>query len=66
MNHYCISWNIDIEAETPREAAEEALKVQRDPESMATVFEVRDKTGNITTIDLEEERGEEDAEMPGM
>ncbi len=59
MNHYCISWTIDLEAETPEEAAEKALKIQRDPESIATVFEVTDDTGTTGAIDLEEEEGNE-------
>lgn len=31
---------IDIDADSPREAAEIALEIQRDPESTATVFHV--------------------------
>jgi len=38
-----VRWDIDIEARTPREAARKALRIQRDPESIATVFEVRTK-----------------------
>jgi len=40
MPTYLVSWKIEIEADTPREAAEEALEIQRDPESLATLFEV--------------------------
>jgi len=58
LKHYFLRWEIDIHAETAREAAEEALKIQRDPGSTATVFEVIDtETGDTTTIDLEEEEG---------
>ena len=35
------SWEIDIEAGTPEQAAHQALAIQRDPQSTATVFEVR-------------------------
>lgn len=49
---YSIIWSIDIEAETPRDAAEEALKIQRDPESTATCFEVMDDEGTVINIDL--------------
>lgn len=37
---YRVSWSIDIEAESPLEATREALAIQRDPESIATVFDV--------------------------
>ena len=40
MADFRVAWEIDVEAETPRQAAEEALKIQRDPDSVATVFEV--------------------------
>jgi hypothetical protein len=38
--NYRVVWEIDIEADSPREAAAEALRIQRDPQSIATVFEV--------------------------
>jgi hypothetical protein len=41
MALYEVTWVIDIDADTPREAAELALKVQRDPDSLATQFMVR-------------------------
>ena len=40
MTNYLVTWTIDIEAETPDDAAKLALQIQRDPESIATVFEV--------------------------
>ncbi len=55
MNHYFVTWEIDIEAENPREAAEKALEIQRDPESTATCFQVFDEDGEETHIDLMEE-----------
>ncbi len=56
MAQYLITWKIDIEesAENPIEAATQALMIQRDPASVATVFEVTDKaTGVTTTVDLD-------------
>jgi len=41
MKTYLVQWSIDIEAETPREAAEKAREIQLDPESFATHFSVR-------------------------
>lgn len=41
MSTYRVFWSIDIEdVEDPVEAARQALEIQRDPESIATVFEV--------------------------
>lgn len=37
---YRVTWVIEVEAESPREAAEEAQRIQRDPDSLATVFVV--------------------------
>ena len=54
MSNYRVTWCIDIEAATPEDAAREALAIQRDPESIATVFEVRDPSGAYH-IDVEPE-----------
>lgn len=35
-----VSWVIDIEADSAEAAAREALRIQRDPQSIATVFTV--------------------------
>lgn len=52
MNEYTVTWAIDIDADTPEEAAKEAMAIQRDPDSIATVFMVSD--GKTTTkVDLE-------------
>lgn len=40
MPTYYVTWEIEIDAESPREAAELALKIQRNPESTAVVFGV--------------------------
>lgn len=40
MTEYHVSWTIDLEADTPEQAARQALEIQRDPSSIATVFEV--------------------------
>jgi hypothetical protein len=53
MKQYYVSWHIDIYADTPQEAARKALEIQRNPDSTATVFEVRDEAeGRTTTVDL--------------
>ena len=42
MTTYLVTWNIDIQADSAEEAARIALDIQRDPESIATVFYVRE------------------------
>jgi hypothetical protein len=39
---------MEFVADSPREAAEMAVKVHRDPSSIATVFSVIDIDGNVT------------------
>lgn len=54
MKKYYVQWAIDIEAESPEAAAEEALLVMRDYDSIATVFDVIDyDSGEEVQIDLE-------------
>ena len=43
MTEFLVQWKIDIDAKTPKKAAMEAQKIQRDPESTATFFEVTNK-----------------------
>jgi hypothetical protein len=52
MTSYSVNWRIDIEAESPVEAARQALEIHRDPGSLATVFEVYDEDGHHTSVDL--------------
>lgn len=42
MKTYRVEWVIDLDAESPEEAATIALKIQRDRDSLATCFEVYD------------------------
>jgi hypothetical protein len=55
MMSYRVSWEIDLDADSPREAAERALEIHRQPDSIATVFTVADETGNSIQVDLEED-----------
>jgi hypothetical protein len=56
MNEYRVTWEIDLRANSPEEAAREALQIQRDPASTATVFNVSDVRIDLTALD--EERAE--------
>lgn len=51
---YLVTWEIDIDADSPKEAAEKARHIQLDPESMATVFEVF-ADGTRVRVDLLED-----------
>jgi len=57
---YQVTWTIDIEADSPTQAAVEAQRIQRDPESIATVFTVKQGDGSCPeeVIDLAEETPE--------
>ena len=60
MPEYLVKWEINADADTPREAAVKALEIQRNPQSSAVVFEVDGET-----IDLFPDDGEgEDEEGP--
>jgi len=48
---YHVTWEIDLDAETPEEAAREALDIHRDLSSIASVFTVTDYAGNVTVVD---------------
>lgn len=46
-----IRWEIDVDVRTPTEAARKALAIQRDPDSITTVFDVTDRDGTVR-VDL--------------
>ena len=50
MTEYLVTWRIFVEADSPEDAAREALAVQRNLESEATGFDVRDGAGTEVTI----------------
>ncbi len=52
MAMYRVTWEIDIDDETPRGAAVQALDIHRDPNSIATVFMVYDASGSPFKVDL--------------
>ena len=49
---YDITWKIEVEAGSFEEAVKIALEIQRDPNSIATQFEVRDAAGTIRKLDM--------------
>lgn len=53
MGNYLVTWEIDAEAESPREAAQEAFDAMQREDTWATVFTVEDlDTGKKVLIDL--------------
>lgn len=54
MSEYRVTWTVDITADSPRDAARQALEMQRDAESTATVFEVSERgaDGAPVSVDL--------------
>lgn len=40
IKDYLVTWAVDIAADSPEEAARKALEIQRDPDSIANVFDV--------------------------
>lgn len=53
MSTYNVIWEIDVEADDPKEAAQRARDIQRDPESRAGVFKVRQIESPTHEIDLD-------------
>ncbi|MEK6832678.1 MAG: hypothetical protein AABY32_01410 [Nanoarchaeota archaeon] len=53
MKEFRVSWEIDIDANSPYEAAKEAFKIMQEPGSSATFFEVTSPKGNKYQYDLE-------------
>lgn len=50
---YRIAWCIDLEAASAHEAAAKARRIQLNPESIATVFEVQRRDGTTVCVDAE-------------
>ena len=64
MPEFLVTWQIDIEADNAKEAAEKALEIMKDPESIATVFEIENKKKKtLHIIDLT--YGDEDGKFVG-
>lgn len=53
QEHYLVKWEIDIYSDSPKEAAIEALKIMRDKDSEALIFDVHHTKSNGTySLDL--------------
>ena len=54
MSRFVVTWEIDVHADTPQDAAREAWETMRREDSTANVFDVLDESGDCTRVDLEE------------
>jgi hypothetical protein len=52
FTEYEVTWVINMDGRTPREAAEAALAAVSDPHTDALVFQVREPGGQTRVIDL--------------
>lgn len=52
---YHVSWTIEVEADSPFEAARKCREIMLEHSSIATVFEVKPMKGRSVTIDLIDE-----------
>jgi hypothetical protein len=52
MAEYLVVWKIFVEADTPADAAWEALAAQRNPDSEAMEFEICDEMGGLEQVSL--------------
>lgn len=56
MRTYLIRWSIEVDADSPREAAQKALAIQRDPKSGAVAFDVYgEEAAEVAIVDLLED-----------
>ncbi|HUJ77140.1 MAG TPA: hypothetical protein VL359_19900, partial [bacterium] len=52
MPEFLVRWEIDMEADTVQQAALEARRIQLDPDSLASIFEVQEESGEWFCLDL--------------
>ena len=58
---YYVEWRIDIEADSLHEAAKKALAIQRDPNSIATLFAIcKQGTYEFIDVDAADDNGGDD------
>jgi len=55
MKRHRVTWDIDIWADSPKEAAQKARQTQLTPDNTATVFTVTPEDGDPVQVDLLED-----------
>lgn len=58
---FTVEWRIDLYADSPEAAARKALAIQRDPDSIATVFHVTPNEGD-RSVGVDVDLGPDDRE----
>ena len=53
-NHYVATWQIEIDADSPEDAARQAWEHMRRPDSRANVFDIISEDGSSARVDLTE------------
>lgn len=67
MTEFYVVWETNVDADSPREAAEQARADQTRPGTWATVFDVREiRTGKTTRVDLLENESVDYERPPSM
>lgn len=66
MNSYLVIWAINIDAETPKEAAKQARGMQAAKGTLAKVFDIYDQETlkPLETVDLSNQLGKAQLELP--
>jgi len=65
MPSYRITWEIDVDADSPREAAHRAREIQLDPEAWVGCFEIReDGSDEVLRVDIDDVDLDELDEIP--
>jgi hypothetical protein len=59
MPEYKVKWDIELQASSPKEAAELAQEMMRDPIAMVGCFTVRDEDNQEHFIDLDLDQEDE-------
>ena len=52
MTEYKVAWTIELSAPNHRAAAQLALRIQRDPKSLATFFDVTDVETGLVYLEV--------------
>ena len=64
LSEFTVKWEIEVDADSPWEAAKQALSIMRDRGSDATYFNITDAKGELYDVDIEEERTRSVAKPP--
>lgn len=61
---FYVEWRIEVEADSPEEAARRAREIQQNPESTATVFHVIDEHGELSEMEAVDLTAIDEGEVP--